>query len=96
MRRTNTQPIAEVLQEYIRALKIQGKLDEVKVREKWNEMMGPTIANSTRSVVLHNRSLVVQLNSSVIRNELMMMQTQIIERLNESLGQNLVERVVLK
>ena len=96
MRRSNTQKIGDVLQEYVRALKIQSKLNEVRIRERWEELMGPTIASATKSVVLYNGNLVVQLKSSVIRNELMMMKSKIAERLNESMGQNVIQRVVLK
>ena len=69
MRRNKAQTLGEVLQEYVKALKLQGKLDEVRIKDEWNEMMGGAIANSTREVYLREDILFVHLNSSIIRNK---------------------------
>jgi predicted nucleic acid-binding Zn ribbon protein len=96
MRRTNTQPLREVLQEYIRVLKLQGKLDEVKLRDYWNELLGRSIALVTKDVRLHNNVLFVYLNSSVVRNELLMMRTSLMKALNDKLGKEVILDIVFR
>lgn len=96
MRKSNTQTLGQVLQEYVKALKIQGKLDEVKIRDHWNEMMGGAIANSTKEVYMKEDLLFVYLKSSIIRNELFMMRSSIAKRLNERIGKDLIREVILK
>ncbi len=96
MRRNKTQTLGDVLQEYVKALKLQGKLDEVRIKDEWNEMMGGAIANSTKEVYMKNDILFVHLKSSIIRNELFMMRSSIVNRLNEKIGKNVIREMILK
>ena len=96
MRRRNIQTLGDVLQEYVKALKLQGKLDEVRIKDEWNEMMGGAIANSTKEVYMKNDILFVHLKSSIIRNELFMMRSSIVSRLNEKIGKNVIREMILK
>jgi predicted nucleic acid-binding Zn ribbon protein len=96
MRRSNAQTLGEVLQEYIKTLKLQGKLDEVKIHDHWNEMLGLTIANATKEVRLHNNVLFVYMKSSIIRSELNMMRTSIAKALNERMGKELITEIIIR
>ncbi|HRW64114.1 MAG TPA: DciA family protein, partial [Bacteroidales bacterium] len=73
MRKKNTQKIDEVIHEYLKALKIDDKLKEVHLIRSWEDVVGKTIARSTKDIYIKNRKLFVVLNSSVIRNELFML-----------------------
>jgi predicted nucleic acid-binding Zn ribbon protein len=96
MRRKNTQTIGEVLQEYIEAMKMRQKLKESRIERQWEELLGKNAASLTRKVFIRNKVLYVYLNSSVLRNELLMMRETLIRRINEKAGEELVSRVVLK
>jgi len=73
MRKNNTQKIDAVVNEYLKALKIDGKLKEVRLIRSWDEIVGKTIAHSTREIFIKDRKLFVKLNSSIIRNELFLL-----------------------
>ena len=96
MQRRKTQTLGDILQDYVKALKLQGKLDEVRIKDEWNEMMGGAIANSTKDVYMKNDILFVHLKSSIIRNELFMMRSSIVNRLNEKIGKNVIREMILK
>lgn len=96
MRKSNTQPIKDILREYISALGHYRKLKEVNIVSQWEKLMGKAIAKHTQSVYIRKKVLFVQLDSSIIRNELVMRRESIIRHLNEAAGEVIIEKVVLK
>lgn len=96
MRKSNTQPIHEVIQELLRELKIDRKLKEVGIVSEWESLMGKTVAVRTSNIYIRNRVLYVNVTSSVLRNELLMMRNDIIKKLNERAGEVVVEQMVVR
>jgi predicted nucleic acid-binding Zn ribbon protein len=96
MRRSNTQTIAEVLREYIEALGLRRKLKESRLEKQWEELLGKNAASLTRKLYIKEGVLYVHLNSSVLRNELLMMRETLIKRINEKAGEELVTKIVLR
>ena len=52
-------------------------------------MMGPGVANHTSAVKLQNKTLIIQLTSSVLREELSYGKDKIIKMMNEEFGDEL-------
>ncbi|MBN1950654.1 MAG: DUF721 domain-containing protein [Bacteroidales bacterium] len=96
MRRKNTQSLGEVLNEYIEAMHLRRKLKESRIEKDWKELLGNNAASLTRKVYIKNGVLYAYLDSSVLRNELLMMRETLIRRINEKAGEELVTRIVLK
>ncbi len=96
MRKSNTQPLGDVLREYIRSRNMERKLKEVDMVASWELLLGKTIAHYTRNIYLSKKILYVELSSSVVKNELLMMREKIRERLNEQAGEEMVEKIVFK
>ncbi len=96
MRKSNTQPLGDVLREYIRSMNMERKLKEVDVVASWESILGKTIAHYTRNIYLSKKILYVELSSSVVKNELVMMREKIRKRLNEQAGEEMVEKIVFK
>ena len=96
MRRSNTQSLSEVLREYVQGTSIGHKLKEVDVVQSWEELLGKTIANYTKKVTLKSKILFVEINSSVVKNELFMMREEIRKKLNEKAGEEMVEKIIFK
>ena len=96
MRKSNTQPLAEVLREYVRSMNMEHRLKEVDVMQSWETLLGKTIARHTRKIRLSKKILYVEITSSVIKNELVMMREDIRNRMNEQAGEEMVEKIVFK
>jgi len=58
-------------------------------------MMGPGVSNHTSSVKLQNKTLIIQLNSSVLREELSYGKDKIIKMMNEEIGEDLIVKLML-
>jgi hypothetical protein len=96
MRKKNTQKIDEVIKEYLKSLKIDDKLKEVELIKAWDDIVGKTISRSTKNIFIHNRRLYVQLNSSIIRNELFMLREGLKKALNDKVGESIIDEIILK
>jgi hypothetical protein len=92
----NEVTLKEAIQKLVKTYELQGKLTENHLNNSWEEIMGKMVANYTRSLQLNNGRLVVRLNSSVLRQELSSNKTQVINRLNEYFGREVVKDLVLK
>lgn len=80
-------------------LKAQGLDDEYKQKEvlgKWEELVGKPIALRTKDLKIHNKTLQITLNSSVMRDELFQRKKQIIDIINTEAGFELIKEVFLK
>jgi len=96
MRRSNTQSLSEVLRDYVKGTSIEKKLKEVDIVQSWEELLGKTIAHYTKNISLKNRILFLEINSSVVKNELFMMREEIRRKLNEKAGEELIDKIIFK
>lgn len=96
MQRKNTQSLAEVLREYIDSMHMSRRLKESRIERHWEELLGKNAASLTRRVYIKNGVLYAYLNSSVLRNEILMMRETLIARINELAGEEIVTKIVLR
>ncbi len=88
-------PIDAILKEFIKENKLEKGIQKLSVEKLWPELMGSGVANYTESVTLKNKTLVVQLKSSVLREELSYGKEKIIKMINEHIGEEVVNQIKL-
>ncbi len=93
MKRTNTLEIRQVVDEILKEYKIDGKIKESRIISAWREVLGP-LAKSTQNIYIKNKNLFVSINSSVVRNELIMQRSLLLKKLNEKAGEKIIENIV--
>ena len=96
MKRTPAQPLGDLLRKYVEANGMRRKLKEKSIRTLWGEILGEVILRRTNNIYIKNKTLFVYLDSSTVRNELMMMRGSIIEKINEHSGELLINNIVLR
>ncbi|MCK4664797.1 MAG: DUF721 domain-containing protein [Bacteroidales bacterium] len=96
MRRTNTQTLGEAIKEYLKAMKIDDKMKEVQLISSWEEIIGKTVARSTREIYIKKGKLFLHINSSVIRNELLMIKDSLLKAMNERAGKNIIDDIIIR
>jgi predicted nucleic acid-binding Zn ribbon protein len=94
MGRNNDKTIKEAINDLLDSYRLRKKFDETALIAAWPEMMGTAIANRTKQLYISDRKLFLRIESSVIKNELLMMQSQIIKRLNEKAGHEVIDSIV--
>lgn len=94
MRKANDKPIKEAIEQMLNVYKIKKRFDETAVVAHWPDLVGRPVANRTKELYVHDRKLFVKIESSVIKNELMIMRSQIIDKINEEAKVVLVEEII--
>ncbi|MGV8878988.1 MAG: DUF721 domain-containing protein [Sphingobacteriaceae bacterium] len=94
MRKSNDQSLKEAIAQMMQVYKIKRKFDETAIVTIWPEIMGAPVANRTKEVFIRNKKLFLRIESSVVKNELLIMRSQIIEKINEKAGSELVTEMI--
>ena len=94
MERSRIQTLKEVIESYLKETPLHRKLQERRLVEGWYEIMGKSVARATSKIYIRSGILYIRLNSSVLRNELFMMKNDIISRLNENAGEQIISDIV--
>ena len=87
--------LKEAIEKMLDVYKLRRKFDETALIAAWPELMGNAIANRTRQLYIRDKKLFVRVESSVIKHELLLMRSQIIGRMNEHVGQVVIEELVI-
>ena len=95
MRRTNTEPLKDVIQRFLEIYGADRKIKEIEIQRSWGKVTGVVIENQTEFVKVDKSKLYVKLKSSVLKHELLMMRSQIINRLNDEAGKNIISEIIL-
>jgi predicted nucleic acid-binding Zn ribbon protein len=77
-------------------MNMEGKLNEISLISSWEEIVGKAIASRTSKIFIKDHVLYVNLNSSVVRNELLMLRQELKEKLNQKAGSEVITDIVLK
>ena len=97
MERNDAKPLKAAIQQFIRAYRMQNRLDEVDVVQAWSACFGAYVERQTRSIRLQEGGkLWVKLDSGPLKEELQMSKGKVVQRLNEELGRILVRELVIQ
>ena len=94
MRKTNDKSLKEAIEQMMQVYKIKRKYDETGIIAHWPELVGKPVANRTKELFVRDKKLFLRIESSVIKNELMLMRTQIINKINDEAKGILVEDII--
>ena len=96
MRKSNTEPIGGIIREYLKAIDIDNKLNEVRLIDSWPDVVGKEVAKKTAKLLVKNRVLFVYLNSSIVRAELLRIREALPEALNRKAGAKVIDDIVFR
>lgn len=94
MRRTNDKTLKEAIEQMLQVYKLKRRFDETALIAAWPEMMGRSVANRTKQLYIRDSKLFIRIESSVLKNELVMIRSQILEKLNERAGSKVLDEIV--
>jgi len=92
-RNSNQSTVGELIEKLFKAYRLDGKMKELEVLNKWEEMMGRAVFLRTKNLSIKNGILYLTIDSSVMRDELAHGKSIIIERVNKTAGSALIRDV---
>lgn len=96
MKRKKTEGLKDVIFQYLRENGLETPLNEYRATQAWSSVVGPTFARYTTDIKIYNQTMFVSLSSSVVRNELLMKRTLLIQKLNDHVGAQVITQIVFK
>lgn len=94
MRKANDKSLKEALEQMLQVYKIKRRFDETHIIAAWPELVGKPVANRTKELFIHDKKLFLRVESSVVKNELMLMRSQIIDKINDEAKGILVDEII--
>lgn len=72
MKRNNAEQIGVLIRNFLRQESLESPLNEQRLINAWEEVLGSAVASYTRQLYIKNQVLYVHLTSAALRQELMM------------------------
>jgi len=87
--------IGDALKGFLKKSQLSNGVRAVQIEEIWEKLMGKTIAKYTEHIKIFNKKLYIQTSVGPLKNELQFQKPQIIERVNEAFGENVINEVII-
>ena len=84
------------IKQFLKQSRIKGGIQALQIEEVWEQIMGKTIARYTDNIQIINQTLFISSSVAQLKNELLYQKDKIIERVNEALGDKVINEVVIK
>lgn len=94
-RENNQIKLGDALKELMDQYQLNTKINEIKIYEAWDQMLGHTIAKHTVSKQLFGSRLLIKLDSAALRNELSYSKSKLIKSLNDAVGVEMVTELMI-
>jgi hypothetical protein len=94
MYRSESEPLKNILQRYIKAIGGEQKIIQIRLLKNWETLMGKNISEQTQRIYFKNKVIYLKIRSSVVKHELYMMKTEIIKHLTQNIDQIIIEDII--
>ena len=88
--------LGDAIQQFLKGSRIKGEIQALQIEEVWEKIMGKTIARYTDSIKIINRTLFITTNVAPLKQELLYQKERIKLRVNEALGEKVIEDIVIQ
>jgi predicted nucleic acid-binding Zn ribbon protein len=83
------------IEQLLETYKLSDQFLAEKIKSNWPELVGKVIANRTDEISIRQQKLYLKVSSASLRQELIMMKTNLIDNINEYAGKKLINEIVL-
>ena len=88
--------LGDALKYFLNHSRLKGSIQALQIEDVWEQIMGKTIARYTDKIQIINKTLFISSTIAPLKNELLYQKEKIIERVNEALGEKVINEVVIK
>lgn len=92
-RRGETLSLKQAFSKVVESSSFGNHYNRMLVLTSWDKVMGETVAKRTTRIFLKKKELFVQISSAPLRQELKVIRSQIIQRINEEVGREAISEI---
>lgn len=85
--------LGNVLMQYLRLEGYETPLRQRRLLDAWDGIVGPAVAKYTKEKFLRNQVLFVKILNPALRADLSMMQSKLVQKLNEAAGSFIINSI---
>jgi predicted nucleic acid-binding Zn ribbon protein len=88
--------MGDAIKQFLKKSRLKTGIQALQIEEVWAQLMGKTIAKYTEKIQIINQTLFIETSVGPLKQELVYQKEQIIKRVNEALGENVIKDVVIR
>jgi hypothetical protein len=91
-----TYKIGDAIKKFLQQSRLKGSIQALQVEDIWEEVMGKTVARYTDNLKVINRTLFITTHVAPLKQELIYQKEKIKLRVNEALGEKVIDEIVIQ
>jgi hypothetical protein len=88
--------LGEALKQFLQSSRIKGGIQALQIEDVWEQIVGKTVARYTDKLQIIGDKLIITTHVAPLKNELIYQKEKIKQRVNEALGQKVVNEVLIR
>lgn len=88
--------IGEALRQFLESSRIKGGIQALQIEDAWEQIMGKTVARYTDKLQIIGDKLIITTHVAPLKHELIYQKEKIKQRVNEALGQRVINEVIIQ
>ncbi len=88
--------ISEAIQQFLAQSRIKGSIQALQIEDVWEQIMGKTVARYTDKLRIVGDKLIITTHVAPLKQELLYQKDKIKQRVNEALGQRVINEVLIQ
>jgi predicted nucleic acid-binding Zn ribbon protein len=88
--------IGDAIKLYLAQSRLKGSIQAYQIEDVWEKIMGKTIARYTSNLKVINKTLFITTQVAPLKQELLYQKEKIKLRVNEALGEKVIEDIVIQ
>lgn len=95
MRYTNGITLGQAIEQMVKELRLKPRMDETRIKQGWERIMGKPIARYTSALSLKGGKLYVKIENASLKQELNYSREKMRDLLNRELESEVVKEVII-
>ena len=88
--------MGDAIKKFLDQSRLKGDVQALQIEDAWEKIMGKTIARYTDKLQVINDTLFISTQVAPLKHELSFQKEKIIQRVNEALGQRIINKIVVQ
>jgi len=87
--------LGDAINQFLEKNNLQSKINEVKLSETWETLVGTSIKSHTKELYIKEKMLYVKVDSSVVRQEINFMKRRLTDKINKAFDYQMIEQIIV-
>ncbi len=88
--------LQDAMKAFLKTSRLKSGIQAFQIEQVWETIMGKTIAKYTDKIEIVGATLFISSSVAPLKNELLYQKELIIQKVNEALGEKLINKIVIK